>query len=33
MHFAQLFDCANDHEQDRLDELISIMLTIIFKSR
>ena len=33
MRFVQLFDCANDHEKERLDELISIILTIIFKGR
>ena len=33
MRFVQLFDCANDHEKERLDELISTILTIIFKGR
>ena len=33
MRFVQLFDCANDHEKERLDELFSTILTIIFKGR
>ena len=33
MRIGQLFGCANHHEQERHDTLISIMLTILFKSR
>ena len=33
MSIGQLLTCEDHHEQERHDELISIMLTIFFKSR
>ena len=33
MSIGQLFDLANHYAQERHDELNSIMLTILFKSR
>ena len=33
MRFGQLFGCMNHYAQERHDELISIVMAILFKSR